>query len=41
MSFMKDLAPGKFVVDLKNLESLLDRLQEGIIGHDKTGRPRP
>ena len=38
MSFMKDLAPGKFVVDLKNLESLLDRLQEGIIGHDKNRR---
>jgi PAS domain S-box-containing protein len=30
--------PGIFVVDLKNLEPLLDRLQEGIIGHDKSRR---
>ncbi|MDD2904205.1 MAG: sigma 54-interacting transcriptional regulator [Syntrophales bacterium] len=34
MSFPADFATGKFVVDLKNLEPLLDHLQEGVIGHD-------
>ncbi|MBI4795581.1 MAG: sigma 54-interacting transcriptional regulator [Deltaproteobacteria bacterium] len=38
MNSLADFAPGNFVVDLKNLEPLLDRLQEGIIGHDKTRR---
>ena len=38
MNSTPDLSLKKFAVDLKNLESLLDHLQEGIIGHDKSRR---
>jgi PAS domain S-box-containing protein len=38
MNFLADFAPGNFVVDLRTLERLLDRLQEGVIGHDKDRR---
>ncbi|MHB8070039.1 MAG: sigma-54 interaction domain-containing protein [Desulfobaccales bacterium] len=35
---MPDLTLGKFTLDARNLESILDHLQDGIIGHDKQRR---
>jgi len=38
MSFLVNFTPDKLVVHLKDLEPLLDHLQEGVIGHDQTRR---